>query len=105
MEKLKKDVFKLRQKKIKIILWACFLNLGLYIGMPSIYAIDNYEYVFQQNRTISGIVIDGETGESLVGVTIIEKGTVNGTISALDGSFQLELKSDDPVIEVSYLGF
>ena len=105
MEKLKKDVFKLRQKKFKIILWACFLNMGMYIGMPSVYASGNYADVFQQNRIISGIVTDGETREPLIGVTIIEKGTVNGTISALDGSFQLELKSDDPVLEVSYLGF
>lgn len=39
-------------------------------------------------QVVSGCVIDS-TGEPIIGVSIIEKGTVNGTITDIDGYFSL----------------
>ena len=52
---------------------------------------------------ISGIVID-EKGESVVGASVREKGTTNGTITNVDGKFNLQV-SEHAVIIVSSLGF
>ncbi len=56
----------------------------------------------QQN--VSGKVAD-EKGEALVGVSVVEKGTTNGTISDVDGSYQLNLSSDNPVLLYSFIGY
>ena len=45
--------------------------------------------VFSQKGSIRGTVFDGETGEYLPGVTIFLEGTSFGTISDLDGKFNL----------------
>ena len=62
------------------------------------------EKVQQQNeRRIRGIVID-EEGEALIGAAVVEKGTTNGTMTDLDGRFELALKHGTE-IEVSYIGY
>ena len=54
-------------------------------------------------RTISGVVSD-DTGESLIGANILEKGTANGTITDLDGSFSLSV-ADGATLVFSFTGF
>ena len=46
--------------------------------------------IFSQN-IISGTVAD-EEGNALPGVSIVEKGTSNGTVSDFDGNFQLNVE-------------
>lgn len=53
-------------------------------------------------KTVSGEVADSE-GIPLIGVNILEKGTSNGTISDLDGRFQLKV-SDGANLVFSYTG-
>ena len=53
--------------------------------------------------TISGHVKD-DTGEDVIGATILEKGTSNGTVTDLDGNFKLECK-DGATLVVSYIGY
>lgn len=58
-----------------------------------------------QNKVhVSGIVSDEATGEPLIGVTILEKGTTNGTVTGLDGDFMLQV-NEGAVIEFSYVGY
>lgn len=56
----------------------------------------------------SGIDIEGTVtstgGEALPGVTILVKGTTNGTVTDNDGKFRIRT-SGDAVLEVSYVGF
>ncbi len=59
--------------------------------------------VIGQQRTISGSVRD-EDGEPLIGATVLEKGTSNGTISDLNGAFTLSVNEGSTII-VSYIGF
>ena len=57
----------------------------------------------QQKKQISGRVVD-QYGESIIGANIIEKGTTNGTISDVDGSFSLQV-NDGGVLQISYIGY
>lgn len=57
----------------------------------------------QQVKDISGTVYDGSTGEALIGVSILEKGTVNGTVTDIDGKYSLKISSNQ--VEFSYIGY
>jgi len=59
---------------------------------------------FSQN-TVTGVVRDAATGETLLGVNIMEKGTTNGTISDVNGNYQLKLTGSDATIVFSYIGY
>lgn len=56
-------------------------------------------------QSVTGKILDNQTGEPLIGATIVEKGTTNGTISNFDGQFSLNLNQFPGSIEVSYVGF
>lgn len=56
------------------------------------------------SQTVTGTVTSS-SGETLIGVNIMEKGTNNGTITDIDGTYSLTLTSSDPVILFSYTGF
>ncbi|WP_225230831.1 MULTISPECIES: SusC/RagA family TonB-linked outer membrane protein [Bacteroidaceae] len=53
--------------------------------------------------TVKGTVVDAK-GEPLIGVSILEKGTNNGTITDIDGNFTLSV-TEGATIEVSYIGY
>lgn len=58
----------------------------------------------QEKRTISGNVKDAETGEGLPGVTVLEVGTTNGTVTDVAGNFTLTV-AETSSIQVSYVGY
>ncbi|UII27159.1 SusC/RagA family TonB-linked outer membrane protein [Fulvivirga maritima] len=57
---------------------------------------------YSQSTTVSGTVED-DTGEKLPGVSIIEKGTSNGTITGPEGRYTLEVSSDATLM-FSFIG-
>lgn len=59
--------------------------------------------VAQQTNKVTGIVKDKD-GIPIIGATIIEKGTANGTVSDLNGNFSLQLNSQGTII-ISYIGY
>ncbi|MFA8433077.1 MAG: SusC/RagA family TonB-linked outer membrane protein [Marinifilaceae bacterium] len=59
--------------------------------------------VFAQGRKITGKVMD-ETGMTMPGVSVLEKGTTNGTSTDIDGQFQLAV-GKNAVLVVSFIGF
>lgn len=59
--------------------------------------------VSAQVANVSGSVTD-EQGAPLVGVTVVEKGTVNGTVTGVEGNYQLTLQTDNPVLIFSFVG-
>ncbi len=61
--------------------------------------------MLQAQINISGTITDSDTDEPLIGVNIIESGTGNGTITDLDGKFDLEVTDADSEIELTYLGY
>lgn len=56
-----------------------------------------------QKRSVSGVVRDKVTNESLPGVSVVEKGTTNGGITNMDGKFELSVK-DGASLVISYIG-
>ncbi|MBD0825464.1 SusC/RagA family TonB-linked outer membrane protein [Aestuariibaculum marinum] len=53
---------------------------------------------------ISGTVTD-ESGQPLPGASVVEKGTTNGVQTNFDGEFSLNLKGDDAILVVTFLGY
>ncbi len=58
----------------------------------------------QSSLTIKGMVLD-ELNIPIIGANISEKGTLNGTISDMDGSFVLQVENENAVLVVSYIGY
>lgn len=59
--------------------------------------------VYGQNLTVTGTVISSEDGMAIPGVTIVQKGTTNGTTTDLDGSYSLVVTSEDAILVYSFL--
>ncbi len=56
--------------------------------------------------TISGRVVDAETGEPLIGATILVEGTSAGTVTDFDGKYDLDVSQELPFnVTVSYTGY
>ena len=58
--------------------------------------------VYAQTQ-ISGTVVDA-TGEAIIGATIMEKGTSNGTITDFDGNFTIKVNEGTTLV-ISYIGY
>lgn len=57
----------------------------------------------QNKISASGTVID-DTGQPVIGATVMEKGTTNGTVTDIDGHFQLQT-TDGSTLVISYVGY
>jgi len=57
---------------------------------------------YAQTR-VTGNVVDA-FGESVIGASILEKGTSNGTITDIDGNFSLSV-SQGAILQISYIGY
>ena len=58
-----------------------------------------------QGQTVQGVISSNE-GEILVGATVLLKGTTSGTVTDLDGKYQIDLgNTADPVLVFSYTGY
>ena len=60
--------------------------------------------MFAQSVTVSGTVIDADSKEPLIGVSILEVGTNNGLITDLDGFFQMGVPAG-ATLQLSYVGY
>lgn len=90
----------------------CSFHCGKYLRCAARFAAITLLLLFfgfqsadAQQFTVSGIVTSSEDGLSLIGVNVVEKGTDNGVITELDGSYRLEVASPDAVLVFSYVGY
>ena len=61
--------------------------------------------LFAQVKNVSGVVLD-KKGESIIGASVLVKGTTNGTITGTeDGDFSLSGVKKSDVIAFTYIGF
>ncbi|MBK7946414.1 MAG: carboxypeptidase-like regulatory domain-containing protein [Flavobacteriales bacterium] len=59
-----------------------------------------------QQYKLRGVVSDGTTGETLIGANVLLKGTTTGTITDIDGRFELLVNELPPyTLVVSYIGY
>lgn len=54
--------------------------------------------------TVTGVVTDPDDGSALPGVSIIIKGTTNGTLTGINGEYTLSASNED-VLQFSYVGY
>lgn len=59
--------------------------------------------LFAQNIKVHGVIKD-ESGEPIIGATVIQKGTTNATVTDLDGNFIFMVPSTG-TLSISYLGY
>ncbi|MFH5884659.1 SusC/RagA family TonB-linked outer membrane protein [Halalkalibaculum sp. DA3122] len=82
---------------IPLFLLAALITLGI--------NTDSVAFHVNQEETVSGIVTDAETGESLPGVNIIVKGTTIGTTTNIEGEYSLDVPSLNDTLVVSFVGY
>ncbi|SFE40862.1 SusC/RagA family TonB-linked outer membrane protein [Thermophagus xiamenensis] len=68
------------------------IGLGIYTGATA------------QERMVTGIVTDADTGGPLPGVTVVKKGTFEGVITQVDGTYSIEVTPND-VLVFSFVGY
>ena len=92
-------------KRLKSVSMLLFL-MGASTG--SAYAVANPGVtdvkITQQTGTCKGVVVDA-TGETVIGASVVVKGTTNGTITGIDGDFSLSGVKQGDVIQVSFVGY
>lgn len=58
----------------------------------------------QSNLTVTGVVTEKATGYPAIGVSVLVKGTTNGTITSIDGDYSLSNVSKNATLVFSYVG-
>ena len=76
---------------IRLRIMACLIGMLLPMCM------------FAQQITVQGVVKD-QTGETVIGASVMEKGTTNGTITGIDGDFSLNMSPNGTLV-VSFVGY
>ncbi len=59
---------------------------------------------YAQNKSISGTIVDSN-GEAIIGASVLVKGTTNGTITDVDGKFNLSGVPNGGTLVISYVGY
>lgn len=60
--------------------------------------------IAQQDGACTGIVKDA-TGETVIGASVVVKGTTNGTITGIDGDFSLSNVKKGDILQISFVGY
>lgn len=69
------------------------------------YRVENDLLTFEQAISISGKIVAASTNEGIPGVSILLKGTTTGTVTDLDGGFQLDVANENGTLVVSSIGY
>ena len=77
----------------------CMLSTGTtaYAAKPEV------NMQVQQTKKVTGTIVDA-AGEPVVGATVLQEGTSNGTVTDIDGNFTLEVPSNATIV-VSFVGY
>ncbi len=80
------------------------LTLLLLLGTAQSFASSVPDLGDMQQKRVTGRVTDN-AGEALPGVNILEKGTINGAITDVDGRYALTVASSSSVLNFSFIGY
>src|SRR5690554_3016558 len=106
------EIFRLKKSRPlseKLFLTMALLSLGSItshvcatgISSPG---IKETEITQQRSVKITGIVKDA-AGEPVIGASVMEKSTTNGTVTDLNGNFTLNTTSEEITLEISFVGY
>lgn len=90
MNKIKNQI---REKSVKGYRQLCLLISMMVIGLGA------------EAQNINGTVISAETGESLIGATVINKRSQQGAVTDFDGGFTLSDVGSTDTLIISYIGY
>ncbi len=85
------------------LIGAILLASGMTCGTAMAASPNQAMSVTQSSTIIKGQIVDAE-GEPIVGATVVEIGTTRGTVSDLDGNFQLNA-SENAKLRITYVGY
>ena len=88
----------------KLSIWQRFFNISGVKDFTTIIALCSMVGTLNA-QTVSGTVTSTSDGSAVIGASILEKGTSNGTITDLDGKFSIQVKAFPATLEISYIGF
>ncbi len=60
--------------------------------------------IFAQERVITGTVTEGDEGQTIVGGTVLIKGTTSGTITSPDGKYSIPVRGNDDILVFQFIG-
>ena len=92
-----------RFKTVSMMLFLMGAISGTAYAAPSLAAADDVR-ITQQAETASGVVKDA-MGETVIGASVVVKGTTNGTITDFDGQFSLSGVKKGAIIQISFVGY
>ena len=91
-----------RLKLVSAMLLLSGFSTGYVQAAPHAAAVEMHSV--QQDNACTGVVVD-QNGETVIGASVVVKGTTNGTITGLDGDFSIPNVKKGDVIVVSYVGY
>ena len=91
-----------RLKLVSAMLLLSGFSTGYVQAAPHAAAVEMHSV--QQDHACTGVVVD-QNGETVIGASVVVKGTTNGTITGLDGDFSIPNVKKGDVIVVSYVGY
>jgi TonB-linked SusC/RagA family outer membrane protein len=65
----------------------------------------NCQTILAQQLNVTGKVTSIQTNEPLAGVTVLEKGTTNGTLTDIGGNYSLTVTNSNAILTLSFIGY
>jgi len=103
------DIYGFMHGKAMVKATACLLMTAVAGTSPALASEETSEnsiaaVAAQSKVTVKGVVKDAK-GEPIIGASVMEKGTKNGTVTDFDGNYTLNVSSKNATLVISYIGF
>lgn len=84
------------EKQTHLIKLRRYVSILFLLVLPSL--------AFSQTKGVTGMVTSAEDGLGVIGVSVVEKGTTNGTVTDLEGRYQIQLTNPSGTLVFSMIG-
>lgn len=99
---MKTNLLRIKRKTTCCMILSCIMLGGL--AYPQATIAENSKEIQQSKTSVTGTVLD-KNGDALIGVSIVEKGTTNGTTTDIDGKFSISVSNTNTTLIITYVGF
>ncbi|NDV68802.1 TonB-dependent receptor [Dysgonomonas sp. 25] len=84
------------EKQTHILKLKCCISIFFLFVLPSL--------AFSQTKEVTGVVTLAEDGLGAIGVSVVEKGTTNGTVTDIEGKYRIQLTKESATLVFSMVG-